>query len=92
LPKVPRRSLAGGGGVFYGGSEIQSDQALFAPSLSATNIVGGASDVQLDIRGGGRGVYHNRAYDLGEAGDKTSADGSYKPIEIKSQTERISKA
>lgn len=95
MPKVPRKSLTGGGGLFYGGNEVQSNQALFAPSLSATNIVGGASDIQLDTRGGGRGIYHNRAFDSEPTGSTQatiSADDGYKPIEIKSQAGNSSRA
>jgi hypothetical protein len=77
--------------AFYGGQEVQSAQALFAPSLSATNIVSGASDIQLDARGG-RGVYLNRGFESGQpafGGDSglqsPGYDSGYKPIEIKSQ-------
>jgi hypothetical protein len=60
---APRRSIAGqgrGDGIFYAGLQPQSAQALVS-SLSGVNI--GASDVHLDTRGGGRGVYHNSGFD-----------------------------
>jgi hypothetical protein len=101
MPKVGRRSLTGGAVNFYGGPEIQSAQALFAPSLSATNIVSGASDIQLDARGG-KGVYVNRGFESG-LGSQTALsadngmqspgyDSGYKPIEIKSSVGASSRA
>lgn len=91
-PKTGRRkSLAvgtgGGGAAFYGGNEVQSAQALFS-SLSATNIVSGASDIQLDTQAS-RGIYINRGFEpQSSAQQSTSAEHNenpYRPIEIKSQ-------
>lgn len=101
MPKIGGRSVTGGAVNFYGGPEVQSAQALFAPSLSATNIVGGASDIQLDARGG-RSVYVNRGFEPGLGSQSALAgdnglqspgyDSSYKPIEIKSSGASSSRA
>lgn len=95
IPKTSRgKSLTGGAVAFYGGQEVQSAQALFS-SLSATNIVSGASDVHLDAHGRS-GVYHNRAFesvssmpsspDIGGGSGVNLYENAYKPIEIKSQS------
>jgi hypothetical protein len=88
VPKTGRRKSltvgTAGGGAFYGGSEVQSAQALFS-SLSATNIVSGASDVQLDAHAS-RGVYVNRGFESPQLQATTELnENPYRPIEIKSQ-------
>jgi hypothetical protein len=85
----PGKTLGGGNVGFYSAGGQQSHQALFS-NLSATNIVGGYSDLHLDAKDG-RGVYLNRGYDssaelhnISGSGEGSGYDSSYRPIEIKS--------